>query len=404
MIKDYEKLKEKYKEDYGEEKIKLGSLLKDKNIIIIQLESMQRFVTNKKINGKEITPNLNRFLKENIELTNMHMQSYSTTADSEHSVINSLYPVENGMAYSKYYKNKYDNLYKIFNNAGYYTSYMHGNIGKFWNRANVYKSMNINDLVFLDKFDDYEYVSSYLSDEALYLQAVDKLDNYKNPFISYIVAASSHTPFELWGLEDRNKISIDVGEYKDTNFGKYLEAVNYADYTFGLFINKLKEKGLYDNTAILIFGDHNGISMYEEEMLDFFDKAGIKMTDAEIQLNYTNVVSGLKLPGVKNKKITKPVSKLDIKPTISYLCGIEDGFSLGTNIFENKDFVCTNNERIITTDYYYDGEKWFYINSGEIIDFEKSNTDLLKLLDNYYQNMKTELNISNSIVINNLLK
>ena len=35
----------------------------------------------------------------------MHMQSYSTTADSEHSTITSLYPMENGMSFSKYYTN-----------------------------------------------------------------------------------------------------------------------------------------------------------------------------------------------------------------------------------------------------------------------------------------------------------
>ena len=54
------------------------------------------------INGKEITPNLNKFLEENIEFSNMFMQSYSSTADSEFSTISSLYPMENGMSYSKY--------------------------------------------------------------------------------------------------------------------------------------------------------------------------------------------------------------------------------------------------------------------------------------------------------------
>ena len=49
--------------------------------------------------------------------------------------------------------------------------------------------------------------------------------------------------------------SITLQKYKDTYFGNYLEAVNYADYAFGIFIDELKDEGLYDDTVIFIFGD-----------------------------------------------------------------------------------------------------------------------------------------------------
>lgn len=91
MEKDYIQLKEKYHTKYGEEMYSLQGILEGKNIIILQLESVQEFVINKEIDGKQITPNLNQFLSDNIEVTNMHMQSYSTTADSEHSTITSMY-------------------------------------------------------------------------------------------------------------------------------------------------------------------------------------------------------------------------------------------------------------------------------------------------------------------------
>lgn len=403
MIIDYNNLKDEYETKYGEEKYQLEGILKDKNVIILQLESVQEFVINKEINDKQITPNLNKFLAENIEIKNMNMQSYSTTADSEHSTITSIYPMENGMSFSKYFTNTYDDIFKVFNQANYNTSFMHGNYPYFWNRGNVYGRLGLNALELKEQFEDLsENINGDLSDELLYRQAVQKLKLYDKPFLSYIVAASSHTPYILDGLKDRSKVSIDVGKYKDTYFGNYLEAVNYADYAFGVFLEELKKEGLYDDTAILVFGDHNGINMYNEEMIDFLNYLDNNLTDIDLKLNYTKVVCGIKIPGLEKIDIEKPVSKLDIKPTLTYLCGIEDGFSLGTNMFKSKDFVCLNNERIITSRYYFD-EQWYRIDNGEILNLDEISKEERNLLENYFKNMKTELDISQSISINNLL-
>lgn len=404
MMEDYNQLKEKYDTQYGQEMYSLQGILEGKNVIILQLESIQEFVVDKKINGKPITPNLNQFLKENIEFTNMHMQSYSTTADSEHSTITSIYPMENGMSFSRYYTNTYDDLFKIFNQKNYHTSYMHGNYPYFWNRGNVYGQLNLNELVLKEQFDDLsENINGDLSDELLYKQAVQKWKEYDKPFLSYIVAASSHTPFTLEGLQDRSKISIDVGKYKDTYLGNYLEAVNYADYAFGILIQEMKDAGIYENTAMLVFGDHNGLNMYNEELKDFLAYTNPEIKDIDLKLNYTRVACGFKIPEIQSIKVEKPISKLDIKPTLAYLCNLEDSFSLGTNMFANKDFVCLNNERIITSRYYYD-EKWYDIQTEKVLNWEELDEDTKELLNDYYQNMKTELEISNSISINNLLK
>lgn len=402
MEADYEKLKEEYNDRYGKEKYDFKGISKNSNVIVLQLESIQEFVINKTINGEQITPNLNKFLRENIEISNMNMQSYSTTADSEHSSITSIYPMENGMSYSKFYTNTYDNLFEMFNSANYTTSYMHGNEAKFWNRGNVYSKFGVQNIELKDKFDDTEYINGFMSDEVLYRQGVGKIKNYQNPFMSFIVSASSHTPFELEGLQDRNKVRIDVGKYKGTYFGNYLEAVNYADYAFGVLLEKLKQEGLYEDTTILVFGDHNGINMYNEEMLEFLKQYNPDLTDVDIKLNYTKVACGLKIPGVPHIKIEKPVSKLDIKPTLAYLCDLEDKFSLGTNMFGSKEFVSLNNERIITNRYYYD-ENWYDIKTGNQLDMESLDDDTKELLERYYNYMKKELEISNSVTINNLL-
>lgn len=406
MIIDYNILKEEYDKNYGKIQYDFEGILENKNILIVQLESVQEFVAHKTINGQEITPNLNKFLDENIEFTNMYMQSYSSTADSEYTMITSTYPMENGMSFSKYFLNTYDNIFKMFNNKKYYTSYMHGNVASFWNRRNFYSRMNLNNTVFLDKFEDQsEMVSGYLSDELFYKQTVEKIEKQEQPFMTFLVSSSSHTAFDLPGLENREtKITIDVGKYKDTYFGNYLEAMNYADYAFGILIDELKQAGLYDDTAILVFGDHNGLSMYDEEMQEFLKERSSNLTDVDLKLNYTRVLGGLKIPGIdKHIKIDKVINKLDLKPTFAYLCNLEDGFSLGTNIFASKDFVCLNNGRIITQDYYYD-EDWYDIESGEKVNLDSISEEEKEKLEQYYNYMKKELDISFSVNINDLLK
>lgn len=397
MMKEYNVLKDEYNEKYGESYIDIKTTMEGKNVIILQLESIQEFVLNKTINGREITPNLNKFINENIRLSNMFMQSYSTTADSEFSTVTSLYPVENGMAYSRYYKNNYDDIFKMFHNKDYTTSYMHGNYGNFWNRTNVYNNMKVDYIELKDKFLDIsENIMGYLSDELLYKQAVQKLKEYDNPFISYVVAASSHTGFTLDGLQDKSKVNINVGKYKDTFFGNYLESVNYADYAFGIFIQELRNASLYDNSVIILYGDHNGLDMYNNEMIEFLKELDSNLTDTDIKLNYIRVLAGMRIPGINNLRIDKPVSKLDIKPTLAYLCNTEEGVSLGTNMLAKKDFICLNNERIVTDKFYYD-ELWYDIETGEIVE---ENDELKK----YYKFMQKELKISKSIVLENLLK
>ena len=198
------------------------------------------------------------------------------------------------------------------------------------------------------------------------------------------------------GLQDRSKVSIDVGKYKDTFFGNYLESANYADYAFGIFIDELKKADLYDDTVIILYGDHNGLDMYNNEMIEFLSELDGNVTDVDIKLNYIRVLAGMRIPGISNLRIDKPVSKLDIKPTLAYLCNLDSGVSLGTNMLAKKDFICLNNERIVTADFYYD-ELWFNIQTGEIVE---ENEQLKK----YYDYMKRELDISKSIVLEDLLR
>ncbi len=409
MIKQYNDFKE-YQANVNPENVNFNGIAENKNVIILQLESVQNFVVDRKINGKEITPNLNKFLKENIEIKNMHATSYTTTADSEHSVMTSLYPLENGEAFAKYYGNTYDNIFQLFKDKGYYTMYAHGNYAYFWNRKNVTSKLPIDKKTFLENFDDRsELIRTYLSDELLYKQTIDLFEQAVNenegPVIYDIVAASSHKPFELAGIIDKyKKVSIDVGDLSGTELGNYLEAVNYADYAFGIFVDLLKEKGLYDDTVIVVFGDHYGMQMYDENLIQFLGYNKNDYNDARMQFEFSNVLAGMRIPGIENMEIDEAVSKSDIKPTLAQICNLKDTFSMGTSMFNRQSYVTINNGKVITKNCYYDGTDWFKLSNGEKINLDELPEEESSKLKEYSKRAIQEIDISNSVVIKNLLQ
>lgn len=409
MIKEYNNFKET-QNDENPLKTEFNGIAEGKNVIVLQLESVQDFVTNQKINGKEITPNLNKFLNENIRIDNMHATSYTTTADSEHSVITSLYPLENGEAFAKYYGNTYDNIFQIFKDKGYYTMYAHGNYEYFWNRANVTSKLPIDQKTFLADFDDTsELIRTYLSDELLYKQTVElfekAIEEQDGPIFYDIVAASSHKPFDLEGIKDKNKkISIDLGDLKGTELGKYLESVNYADYAFGIFIDLLKEKGLYEDTVIIVFGDHYGMQMYDEDLIEFLGYDKDDYNDSRMQFEFTNVLAGMRIPGIEEMVLEEPISKSDIKPTLAQICSLKDTFSIGTSMFSRDSYVAVNNGKVVTRKYFYDGTGWFKLSDGSNVDLNSLSIEERETLKHYENEAIYEIDISNSVVIKNLLQ
>lgn len=383
------------------------NIAKGKNIISLQLESVQNFVIDRTINGKEITPNLNKFLKENIKLTNMHSASYTTTADSEHSYLSSTYPTENGEAFSKYHSNTYNDIYSELKGAGYTNIYAHGNYCDFWNRKNVFSKLDVDKTYFVNDFKDQsEFIRTYLSDELLYKQMISEVKNieYQTPFYLNLVAASSHKPFDLDGIVDKEKkVTIEIGEYEKTDFGNYLESMNYMDYAFGIFIEELKNAGLYEDSIIIVFGDHYGMGMYDENLIEFLGEDVSNYNDARMQYEFSNVAAGIRIPGISNLVIDTPTNKIDLKPTLMQICGIEDEFSIGCSIFNKRDYTCINNGKIITNKYLYDGN-WYELQTGKQIDLNTLSEEEKQKLDWYVEKMEQELGISKSVVVNNLLK
>ncbi len=120
---------------------------KGKNVFVFHLESFQQFLIDYKVNGKEVTPNLNKFYHDQNTLSFdnfYHQVSQGKTSDAEIMQENSLYGLPTGSAMVKYgTDNTFEALPAIMGQRGYTTAAFHGDVASFWNRDNTYKSWDI---------------------------------------------------------------------------------------------------------------------------------------------------------------------------------------------------------------------------------------------------------------------
>ena len=112
------------------------------NIIGIHAESIQNFVIGLKINGQEVTPNLNKLAKEGLYFNNFYTQvSVGTSSDTEFTLATSLMPSNSGTAFGNYFDKTYIAMPQLLKDKGYYTFAMHGNNADYWNRRVMHKTL-----------------------------------------------------------------------------------------------------------------------------------------------------------------------------------------------------------------------------------------------------------------------
>ena len=144
--------------------------------------------------------------------------------------------------------------------------------------------------------------------------------------------------------------------------------------------------------------------MYDENLIEFLGYNKNDYNDARMQFEFTNVLAGMRVPGLKNMVLTEPISKSDIKPTLAQICSLEDTFSIGISMFDRSSYAAVNNGKVITDKYFYDGTGWFKLSDGSKLDLNSLSETEKEKLQSYQKEAIYEIDISNSVVIKNLLQ
>lgn len=323
---------------------KYKSMYKGKNLLLIQVESLENFVLGQKIEGVEITPNLNKLLNYSLYFNNFYEQVWNgNSSDCDLLVNGSVYPVREGSTFFRYPNNFYPHsLPNVMESVGYNSFVIHPDTEMYWNYKPALTSLGFNNLYFKENLNVTEKIGLGISDEEYFKQAFEIIKKQKQPFYGMTVTITSHTPFELPKKYQYLPLEENLNA---SEIGKYFQAVHYTDKQIGMFMTKLEKEGILDNTVVAIYGDHTGVHKYFEDKIKTMENKEQWWVD-----NYN------KIPLIIYNKSTQPEvinihgGPVDLVPTLGYLMGVEDkvySSALGRNLLNTKkDFVILSDFRV----------------------------------------------------------
>lgn len=287
-------------------------LARGRNLILIQVESLEEAVIGAKVGGREVTPNLNALARAGLHFSRYYAPvGLGNTADAEFMTLNSLYAPVDRVAFIDNAHNRYAALPQLLVDHGYDTNVFHGDVATFWNRSSIYPGLGYQHWFMKDSFTITRPLGiTGLGDRDLFEQTLVRLKTLPQPFMATVMTLTSHVPFLL--PDDLRTLPVPDQSGLTDEDRHYLESVNYTDAALGDFISGLKAAGLYDNAVIAIFGDHGSYTSISADLgagQDEMDKQRVPLI---------LLVPGTGLAGER----TTPSSHLDLYPTLAHLLGL----------------------------------------------------------------------------------
>jgi lipoteichoic acid synthase len=384
---------------YAEPNPKYFGAAKGKNVIYIHLESIQDFIIDYKLNGEEVTPFLNSLSKDQNTFyfdNFFHQTGQGKTADAEFMLDNSLFGLPQGAAFSTKGRNTYQAQPAILGQLGYTSAVFHGNTRSFWNRDEIYKSFGFDKFYDLTHYtaDENEVVNYGLLDKPFFKQSMPMLESLSQPFYAKFITVTNHFPFPL----DQELATIEPHTTGDSSVDNYFQTVRYADEALKEFFDYLKESGLYENSMIVMYGDHYGISENHKKAMSTV--LGTEVGDFE-NAQLQRVPLFIHIPGVEGGNMHQYGGQIDVLPTVLHLLGVDTkGYvQLGTDLFseDHQTIVPFRNGDFVTEKVTALNGKYYDTTTGEMLEANdeiKQNEQIVQM----------KLKMSDKIVNQDLLR
>lgn len=355
-----------------------SGLAKDHNLYVIQLEAIMDFLIGYKVDDKEVMPFLSSLQENSVYLSNCYVQTANgNTVDAELLFNTSLLPTGCGAVYYEFPNNTFESLPKALGRNGYSSYSYHGYQGSFWNRVVMHKNLGFEKYTSMKDYDNTDRIGLGISDASFFEQTMDYSEAYNTnePYYDFMITLSSHYPYngfyegEFSGDEEADILT------------RYYNAANYVDKVLEAFIDKLKADNLYDNSVIVIYGDHTGL--FDTERDAQLARDGKSYSRFE-WTKYMTVPAFIHIPEAFEGGMTieDPTGQIDILPTLLNLMDVQMDYTMGTDVLDANynDMVVKRYGDVITSDFIYLSSEGvtYDMESGQDIGNEISHSTIEK--------------------------
>lgn len=247
---------------------------KRSNLLIVFAESLESWVLEKKVDGKEITPCLNSLLKEKSTLYAPNVLTQvkgGRSIDAQLMICSGLLPLMSGTYSSLYYDNTFYTLQKAMRGLKHSRSYLL-TIDKVstWNQGAVARSFGTDTIISYHDFKMTEAFGTHkrIGDASFFQQCREKIERgevWKPGESVYMqfVTYSGHAPFKLPDHLRTITFPASIPE----KAADYMTTAHYTDKAIGDFVAYLKTLPQYKETIVVIVGDHEGLASYRQELV-----------------------------------------------------------------------------------------------------------------------------------------
>ena len=377
------------------------------NLIVIQIESLQRFAVDATVNGEPVMPVLNELASEGWDFPNTYFQvGIGNTSDSEFMFNTSIYPRADVASGERVEGKEVPALPKLMKDLGYETLSFHANDVGFWNRDVLHPALGFDTFYDIEFFGDDDIIGIGPSDEVLFdksLPVLQGLASRNAPFYAYFITLTPHHPFEM----PADKVRLEIpAEYEGTLVGRYLEAMNYEDWVIGEFVQDLKDSGIYEDTTIIIFGDHFGIDPLNIEPADEDVLADLLGRPYSV-VDKMATPFMIHVPGQDSATVDRTIGQIDVLPTLAEIAGIDtselvvfgkSAFDPTENLLGERYYLPSgsfiNEEVVLVPDTGFDDATAYDLGNGDLradgaataAEFDRA-LQLLSLSDAYFEDL-----------------
>ena len=415
---DLKPVEEYIQQHYAKPNPEYFGMAKGKNVIYIHLESFQQFLIDYKLNVNdkeyEVTPFLNSLYHSNetFAFSNVFNQvKAGKTSDAETMIETGLFGLNQGSFMVNYGgTNTQQAAPFILSKNGYNSSAVfHGNAGSFWNRNTAYKQWGYNyffDASYFTKQNSSNSFQYGLNDKYMLRDSIKYLERLQQPFYTKFITVSNHYPYTTSLSGD--DLGFPLAKTQDETINGYFATANYLDSSIKAFFDYLKESGLYNNSIIVLYGDHYGISNSRNPslapLLDKNSETWSSYDNAMLQrVPYMVVVPGMD----KGRIIDTYGGEIDMLPTLEHLLGIDSQkfLQVGQDMLSpdhNQIVAFRSANYFVTPEYTSYSGRTYYTKTGDEITNpdDKTKADL----DKIREAANLQLKISDSIQTGDLLR